>query len=355
MNVKKHHLGTAVAAAFALLATTAPLAGAQTATVLCSGVEATIVGTPGDDAIFGTDGDDVIALLQGNDFLFGGGGDDIFCGGFGNDSLFGGDGFDTIFGAQGDDVIGGNWDANNVVVPQDLLDDTRGLRAFGGAGDDTIIGTNRWDRMQGGLGDDTLLGYEGRDRLRGGGGNDILVGHEGIDDLGAGSGNDTVAADRLDTNVRGAGGFDTCPSISVNARATNWLGCEDSYQTAPLNPLLPVESFPSQLAGGTANTYVFEAVFGEGNRADGIAFLVDGPQLMVAGPDFELEPLASSDIRLLAAVHLSPVTPGEAEAIAEAFIVRREFDWEHVLNPNSAFYDEAVAWGHRWGTLNTAG
>ncbi len=351
MKIKKSVLTGAVFAAFAATAAVAPTAGAQQAVVLCSGLEATIVGTPERDIIIGTDGDDVIAALQGNDYVFGGGGDDVICGGFGNDSLFGGEGFDVIFGAQGDDTIAGNWNINEFGAPEELLDDTAGMRAFGGAGNDTMIGTNRWDRMQGGIGDDTLLGYDGRDRLRGGAGNDILVGHAGIDDLGAGSGNDTVAADRLDINVRGAGGFDSCPTVSP--RATTWFGCEEAYTTSSLSPLLPAQSFPTQLAGGTADTYV---TLGTVDGADSIVFIREGATLMMSGADMNFVPEANANnITSFDRLHLQPVTDGQAKAIAEAFLVRSSLTnrWDTVLDDNVAYYDEAIAWGNRWILLNT--
>lgn len=355
MNVKKYHLTAAIAAGLAFAAVAAPQAGAQASPVICDGLEATIVGTPGDDVIFGTDGDDVIALLQGNDYVFAGGGDDVICGGLGNDTLLGGEGFDVLFGAQGNDVIAGNWNIDEFVVPEELIDDTAGMRAFGGTGNDTIIGTNRWDRMQGGPGNDTLLGYDGRDRLRGGPGLDLLVGHAGIDDIGAGPDNDTISADRLDINVRGAGGFDTCSTITN--RAVRWLGCEDTFPTNPVNPLLPAEAFPAQLGGGVANTYVSAGTVGTGQAPNSIVFLVDDTRLMIGGASFDLSPLATtSNISTGDPIHLQPVTQGQAQAIGEALIVRRNLDgrWDHVLDPDLPYYDAAVAWGDRWITLNTA-
>ncbi len=172
---------------------------------ICDGVEATIIGTIGNDTLVGTPGPDVFAGLQGNDTIRGLGGDDIICGGKGNDVLIGGEGFDIIFGAQGDDVIFGA-DGNEASQREDI----RGGRYFGGAGNDWIYGTTRWDRMQGGAGADALFGYQGRDWMRGGSQGDRLDGGGGIDDMNAGNGNDDLIVGAGDIVRGGAGSEDRC-------------------------------------------------------------------------------------------------------------------------------------------------
>lgn len=173
--------------------------------VICDGLEATIVGTPGNDTLTGTSGPDVIAGLQGNDVIHGLGGDDIICAGKGDDTVFGGDGFDILFGAQGNDRI---FAANGAQLTE--RSDTRGARMFGGAGNDIIYGSDRWDRMQGGAGADTLLGYEGRDWMRGGADRDHVEGGSNIDDLHGGNGNDRIIVDGNDMVRGGAGLRDNC-------------------------------------------------------------------------------------------------------------------------------------------------
>ena len=177
-------------------------ASAQT-TAICDGRVATIVGTPGPDTLVGTDGPDVIAGLQGNDTIDGRGGDDFICGGIGDDTIDGGQGFDVIFGAQGDDLLRAVSDNFNERF------DTAGSRMFGGAGDDILVGSSRWDRMQGGIGNDVLIGFEGRDWMRGGPGKDSLSGMGAIDDVNGGPGNDNITAERQDL-TNGGLGFDTC-------------------------------------------------------------------------------------------------------------------------------------------------
>lgn len=185
----------------------------------CDGRVATIVGTAGDDVLRGTDGPDVIAGLQGDDQIDGLDGDDVICGGQGDDTITGGQGFDILFGAQGNDVL---WAA-----AETELTDVRGARLFGGAGNDEIHGSDRWDRMQGGAGDDLLHGYRGRDWLRGGSDADSLDGGAGIDDVGAAGGNDFIVVGDGDS-VRGGTGRDSC--LRVGRPALLW-SCEQ--QTYP--------------------------------------------------------------------------------------------------------------------------
>lgn len=208
--------------------TTAP------AEVMCDGRVATIVGTVGDDDIVGTSGPDVIAALQGNDTIRGLAGDDVICGGKGNDLIIGGQGFDTLFGAQGNDVI---YSANGEgTTASEALSDSRGARIFAGAGNDTIVGSDRWDRIQGGPGRDHLLGFKGNDWLRGGGGDDIIVGHEGSDDLYGGAGSDVVDGDFRDSKVRGGPGNDACIAPTPNHK---WRGCTRTINTDVPAPTLP--------------------------------------------------------------------------------------------------------------------
>lgn len=191
-----------------------------TTPVICDGLEATVVGTTGDDVLTGTAGADVIAGLQGNDLIRGLAGDDVICGGIGDDVIYGGADFDIIFGAQGNDRIYAA-DGNSTTTRVDV----RGARMFGGAGNDIIYGTNRWDRMQGGSGADTMYGYEGRDWMRGGGENDVIDGGSNIDDLHGGNGNDRIAVDNADIVRGGAGALDRCV-LTATADPSLLISCE---------------------------------------------------------------------------------------------------------------------------------
>ena len=228
-------LSTALAAAGLASVFLAPQLGAQAQ--LCDGQPVTVTGTAGDDVLEGTAGADVIFAAQGDDIIFGFGGDDIICAGQGNDIVMGGQGFDVIFGAQGNDVLfaaDGSTEADRA--------DTAGSRMFGGAGNDLIVGSNRWDRMQGGLGVDNLQGFEGRDWMRAGGDNDFVDGGGGIDDMHGGNGADRMRSTTGDT-VRGSNGNDLCEINGTPERQVSCTTDANAYSTARHEPVMaPTES-----------------------------------------------------------------------------------------------------------------
>lgn len=78
----------------------------------------------------------------------------------------------------------------------------------GGAGDDTIVGSERGDRLNGDGGNDTLFGFGGNDRLDGGAGNDLLLGGFGNDWLRGGAGNDIIIDLFGDNDADGGSGRD---------------------------------------------------------------------------------------------------------------------------------------------------
>ncbi len=148
----------------------------------------------------------------GNDTIQGGDGDDTLSGGDGDDtfkSAIVDDGSDTMAGGAGTDTVDyGNRTANLTVT----LD---------GAGNDGItaeadnVGTDV-ENIIGGAGDDTLTGSNISNKIQGGDGNDTLSGGTGnadcsldVDILEGGNGDDTFnqgsAADCGDSMVGGAG------------------------------------------------------------------------------------------------------------------------------------------------------
>jgi Ca2+-binding RTX toxin-like protein len=88
-----------------------------------------------------------------------------------------------IFTAGGNDIVYGQ-DSNTEHSNINII--------WTGAGDDTIYGGNRQNRIDAGDGDDTIYGGKGDDQLYGGSGNDTLKGGAGDDELYGGSGNDTL-------------------------------------------------------------------------------------------------------------------------------------------------------------------
>ncbi len=90
-------------------------------------------------------------------------------------------------------------------------------KAFGGNGNDTLVGGTATDQFFGGSGNDLLIGNSGNDsmsgesgddRLSGSSGNDSLKGGSGSDDLNGGSGNDSLYGEDGDDRLTGDIGSD---------------------------------------------------------------------------------------------------------------------------------------------------
>jgi Ca2+-binding RTX toxin-like protein len=92
----------------------------------------------------------------------------------------------------------------------DYLRNDTALRtwAYGGLGNDVLIGGSNFDRLDGGLGDDLLLGRSGNDHLIGGAGNDRMSGGLGNDLLRGGDGNDLMWGDTGNDTFFGDAGND---------------------------------------------------------------------------------------------------------------------------------------------------
>ncbi len=309
--------------------------GAQQS-ILCGGEVATIVGTPGNDVLVGTPGRDVISGLQGDDFIDGLAGDDVLCGGFGSDVLVGSDGFDLLFGAQGDDTLYAA--GQELLIPPFVLDDVRGARMFGGAGNDLIVGSDRWDRMQGGPGNDRLLGFAGNDWMRGGPGTDHVIGHNGSDDLLGGGGSDVVLGDRRDSAVRGGGGHDFCPDLT---NTQSWRGCESRFGVNSADSTLPGFSVPREISGGTPDTYVYLGMF------DGVFDFV--------GTTRDLREVFEDDrFEDFAVLNFRPLTAGQADAVAQLYLNgNQEFiNRFNFLDPAAPFFDDAIDWAIEYVLIN---
>jgi Ca2+-binding RTX toxin-like protein len=78
----------------------------------------------------------------------------------------------------------------------------------GGSGDDTLIGTDRDDRLDGGAGDDLILGGAGDDSLSGRAGDDTILGEAGDDSIDGGTGSDSLFGGAGDDGILGGDGDD---------------------------------------------------------------------------------------------------------------------------------------------------
>ena len=125
--------------------------------------------------ILGREGND---SLKVSEFVFGLAVDSDLEGGPDDDSLTGSDLWDRLDGESGDDVLNGR-------KQSDFL--------LGGSGEDTLDGARGDDQLRGHLGADHLIGGTGRDRLFGLAGPDLLDGQQGRDECNGGTGRDRSA------------------------------------------------------------------------------------------------------------------------------------------------------------------
>jgi T1SS-143 domain-containing protein len=173
-----------------------------------------ITGTSAGDRIRGGADNDTITGGAGNDTLFGNGGDDTFVlitSGFDNglDHYDGGTGYDRIVGGWSVDVLNVTNNLSNLVSIEELDgagssntilattgNDTLDFSSIlvknftidGGAGNDTITGTNLADTIRGGADNDTLHGLDGDDTFLLNTGGDL----SGIDQYDGGAGYDRI-------------------------------------------------------------------------------------------------------------------------------------------------------------------
>jgi Ca2+-binding RTX toxin-like protein len=204
----------------------------------------TLVGGSGRDQLFGQAGNDTLLGKGGNDLLFGGGDHDALTGGDGGDLVFGEAGNDRMIWNPGDDtdlneggagidtveVNGGNGaetfttTANGTRVRFDRLDPapfsidigtSENLVLSANGGNDSFSATGNLAALiqitvDGGAGNDTLLGSNGVDLLLGGDGDDFVDGQQGNDVALLGAGNDVFQWDPGDGSdtVEGQGDHD---------------------------------------------------------------------------------------------------------------------------------------------------
>jgi Ca2+-binding RTX toxin-like protein len=150
------------------------------------------VGAPGNDTVEGSAGRDTLDLdasIADDVILLAGGPLEATASHAGDTILLRDFEMIEVESASGHDLVDGS------AMRGGLL-----LRAFGGAGDDTMLGGGHGDMLDGGSGDDVLTGGRGRDRFAFGGSNaDGRTDRDEVTDFGA--------ADILDLRALG-GGYD---------------------------------------------------------------------------------------------------------------------------------------------------
>jgi Ca2+-binding RTX toxin-like protein len=219
--------------------------GALPAAILFGGAgNDSLTGGSGGDMLFGQSGNDTLLGRGGTDLLFGGADDDILTGGDGDDQMFGEAGNDLMIWNPGDDsdlmeggagtdtaeVNGGNGDetftvtANGARVRFDRLapapfsldiGTTEKLVVNMNGGNDSFSASGNLAALisitvDGGAGNDTILGSNGADTLLGGAGNDFIDGQQGNDTVFLGAGDDVFQWDPGDGSdtVEGQDGTD---------------------------------------------------------------------------------------------------------------------------------------------------
>ena len=220
--------------------------GALPASNLFGGLgDDTLSGGSGGDQLFGQGGNDTLLGRGGIDFLFGGGDNDTLTGGDADDQVFGESGNDRMIWNPGDDtdlneggagsdtteVNGGGGaeaftvTANGARVRFDRVNPapfsidigtTENLVVNMNGGDDSFSATGNLAALikitaDGGAGNDTILGSNGADLIRAGDGNDFVDGQQGNDVAFLGAGDDTFQWDPGDGSdiVEGQVGTDT--------------------------------------------------------------------------------------------------------------------------------------------------
>ncbi|MEL7212159.1 MAG: Hint domain-containing protein [Pseudomonadota bacterium] len=132
--------------------------------------------------------------MLNDDIILSEGGDDTVYAGNGNDEVFAGTGDDVVYGQNGDDYLNGG-------EGNDML--------FGGDGDDGIVGGAGDDKVEGSKGNDAIAGGDGTDDLWGGKNEDVISGGRGDDEIDAGDGDDLVFGGQGADTITGGAGNDT--------------------------------------------------------------------------------------------------------------------------------------------------
>jgi Ca2+-binding RTX toxin-like protein len=266
-----------------------------------------LFGGAGNDVLTGGSGADQLFGQAGNDTLLGKGGTDLLFGGGENDTLTGGDADDQAFGQSGDDrmiwnpgadtdlneggggtdtveVNGGNGaeqfatTANGARVRFDRVNPapfaidigtSENLVLNANGGDDSFSATGNLATLikitvDGGAGNDTLLGSNGVDLLLGGDGNDFVDGNQGNDTALLGAGDDSFQWDPGDGSdtIEGQDGTDAMLFNGSNANENMDVSANGSrvrFVRDVANIVMDlndVEAIDARVLGGSDNVVV---------------------------------------------------------------------------------------------------
>lgn len=209
-----------------------------------AGADSIIAGA-GADTIYAGASDTSADLFVGNsgaDILAGGAGADVLIGGdyvdgTRNDTSTGSDGVNVIYGGDGDDLIAiGGYNSGAAIANTSLIATATGSvggEAFGGAGNDFILGTASGNDLVGmGDGNDTVVLGSGANTVYAGAddtGTDRVSATSGSNTIYTGAGNDTVEVG-AGNNMIGTG--DGADRVTVTGGAdTVYLGAGDDQVT----------------------------------------------------------------------------------------------------------------------------
>jgi Ca2+-binding RTX toxin-like protein/subtilisin family serine protease len=177
---------------------------------------------------------------------FGGDGNDTIIGNSAANKLYGGRGTDILYGRSGNDTLDGG-----TPTTYDTSNDT----LYGEAGNDSLLGGNGLDYLDGGTDSDTLNGWGGNDKLYGGYGTDILYGGSGNDTLDGGTptdydtSNDKLYGEAGNDYLLGGNGLDYLDGGNDSDLLNGWNG-NDSLLGGSGNDTLVGGAGNDTLTGG---------------------------------------------------------------------------------------------------------
>jgi glycerophosphoryl diester phosphodiesterase len=129
----------------------------------------------------------------------------------------------------------------------------------GGAGDDTLYGTNADELLDGGQGNNTLYGGEGNNVFLAGSGNDIAFGGAGNDAFSLGNGNNTVYAGEGKNRVVTGTGNDTIYTGAGDDTITAAAGDDLIYATEGNNTISSGIGNDTVYVGSGSNRFILDA------------------------------------------------------------------------------------------------